>query len=82
MKTVARISRKMQTLFAGTAPERFWMTQIGLCEGIAGGLIVPDECIAQVFKTGAFMIKYARENGSAIDTTVDYDSYLQQMLQQ
>ncbi len=80
MKTVARISRKMQTLFAGTAPERFWMTQIGLCEGIAGGLIVPDECIAQVFKTGAFMIKYARENGSAIDTTVDYDSYLQQML--
>lgn len=80
MKVVARISRKMQTLFAGTPPERFWMTQVGLCEGIAGGLIVPDECIAQVFKTGAFVIKYARENGSEIDTSIDYNSYLQQML--
>jgi hypothetical protein len=80
MKTVARIARKMQTLFAGTAPERFWMTQIGLCEGIAGGLIIPDECIAQVFKTGAFVIKYARENGSEIDRSIDYDSFLQQML--
>jgi len=80
MKIVARISRKMQTLFAGTPAERFWMVQIGLCEGIAGGLIVPDECVAQVFKTGAFVIKYARENGSDVDTTVDYDSYLQQML--
>ena len=54
MKTVARISRKMQTLFAGSEPEKFWFTQVGLCEGIAGGLIVPDECIAQLFKTGAF----------------------------
>jgi chemotaxis protein histidine kinase CheA len=80
MKTVARIARKMQTLFAGTAPERFWMTQVGLCEGIAGGLIVPDECIAQIFKTGAFVIKYARENGSEVDTSIDYESYLQQML--
>ena len=80
MKVVARISRKMQTLFAGTPPERFWMTQVGLCEGIAGGLIVPDECIAQVFKTGAFVIKYARENGSKVDTSIDYNSYLQQML--
>lgn len=80
MKIVARISRKMQTLFAGTAPERFWMVQIGLCEGIAGGLIVPDECVAQVFKTGAFIIKYARENGSEVDASIDYDSYLQQML--
>ncbi|MEH6580635.1 MAG: Hpt domain-containing protein [Halioglobus sp.] len=80
MKTVARISRKMQMLFTGTVPERFWMTQVGLCEGIAGGLIVPDECIAQVFKTGAFVIKYARENGSKVDASIDYDSYLQQML--
>ncbi len=80
MKTVARIARKMQTLFCGTGPERFWMTQVGLCEGIAGGLIVPDECIAQIFKTGAFVIKYARENGSEIDPAIDYDSYLQQML--
>ncbi|TXS92343.1 Hpt domain-containing protein [Parahaliea aestuarii] len=80
MKTVARIARKMQTLFAGTEPERFWFTQVGLCEGIAGGLIAPDECIAQVFKTGAFMIKYARENGSEIDPGVDYNGYLQQML--
>lgn len=80
MKTVARIARKMQTLFAGSEPERYWMTQIGLCEGIAGGLIVPDECIAQTFKTGAFMIKYARENGAQIDPTVDYDDNLQQML--
>ncbi len=80
MKTVARIARKMQMLFAGTEPERFWFTMIGLCEGIAGGLIVPDECIAQIFKSGAFAIKFARENGSRIDESIDYDSYLQQML--
>ncbi len=80
MKTVARISKKMQTLFAGTEPERFWFTLIGICEGIAGGLIVPDECIAQLFKTGAFLIKYARENGSEIDTSVDYRGSVQQML--
>ena len=80
MKTVARISRKMQTLFAGTEPERFWFTLIGICEGVAGGLIVPDECIAQLFKTGAFMIKYARENGSEVDTSVDYRGSVQQML--
>ena len=80
MKTVARVARKMQVLFAGTENERFWFTMIGLCEGIAGGLIVPDECIAQTFKTGAFMIKYARENGSQIDPSVDCESYLQQML--
>ena len=79
-KTVARISRKMQTLFAGTEPERFWFTLIGICEGVAGGLIVPDECIAQLFKTGAFMIKYARENGSEVDTSVDYRGSVQQML--
>jgi len=80
MKTVARISRKMQTLFIGTEPERFWFTQVGLCEGIAGGLIVPDECVAQIFKTGAFLIKYARENGAEIDSSVDYDGALEQML--
>jgi len=80
MKTVARIARKMQMMYAGTEPERFWFTMIGLCEGIAGGLIVPDECIAQIFKTGAFAIKFARENGSRIDESLDYDSYLQQML--
>jgi hypothetical protein len=80
MKTVARIARKMQTLFTGTEPERFWFTLVGLCEGIAGGLIVPDECIAQIFKTGAFMIKYARENGSEVDPTVDYEGNLQHML--
>ncbi len=80
MKTVARISRKMQVLFAGSEPERFWFTMIGLCEGIAGGIIVPDECIAQIFKSGAFMIKYARENGARIDDSIDYDSYLHQML--
>jgi hypothetical protein len=80
MKTVARIARKMQLLVAGTEQERFWFTMIGLCEGIAGGLIVPDECIAQIFKAGAFSIKFARENGSAIDESIDYDSYQQQML--
>jgi len=80
MKTVARISRKMQTLFVGSEPERFWFTQVGLCEGVAGGLIVPDECVAQIFKTGAFLIKHARENGSQIDTSVDYDGALEQML--
>ncbi|MFV0477004.1 MAG: Hpt domain-containing protein [Parahaliea sp.] len=80
MKTVARIARKMQTLFAGTLEERFWFTQVGLCEGIAGGLIVPDECIAQVFKAGAFMIKYARENGAELDPNVDFDAFQQHML--
>jgi hypothetical protein len=80
MKTVARIARKMQTLFAGTVAERYWYTLVGICEGIAGGLIVPDECIAQIFKAGAFMIKYARENGAELDASVDYDSYQQQML--
>jgi len=80
MKTVARISRRMQTLFSGTAPERFWFTMVGICEGMAGGLIVPDECIAQIFKSGAFMIKYARENGARIDDSVDYDALQQQML--
>lgn len=80
MKTVARIARKMQILFNGTKPERFWFAMIGLCEGIAAGMIVPDECIAQIFKAGAFSIKYARENGSEIDPAIDYDEYLQQML--
>ncbi len=80
MKTVARIARKMQLLFGGTLPERYWLTMIGLCEGIAGGLIVPDECIAQIFKSGAFAIKYARENGGHVDDSMDYDGYLQQML--
>ena len=80
MRTVARISRKMQLLFAGTEAERFWFALVGLCEGIAAGLIVPDECVAQIFKTGAFLIKYARENGSQIDPSVDYDNNLQQML--
>jgi len=80
MKTVARIARKMQLLFAGSEPERFWFTMIGLCEGIAGGLIVPDECIAQIFKAGAFTIKHARENGGQVDESMDYDDYLQQML--
>lgn len=80
MKTVARISRRMQTLFAGSEPERFWLTMVGICEGIAGGLIVPDECIAQIFKAGAFTIKHARENGRGVDPTIDYDNCLQQML--
>jgi hypothetical protein len=80
MKTVARIARKMQVLFAGSEPERFWFALIGLCEGIAGGLIVPDECIAQIFKSGAFMIKYARENGGQVDPSIDYNASLQQML--
>lgn len=80
MKTVARVARKMQILFAGSEPERVWFTMIGLCEGIAGGLIVPDECIAQIFKSGAFMIKYARENGGELDESIDYEAMLQQML--
>ena len=80
MKTVARVARKMQLLFAGTEAERFWFAMIGLCEGIAGGFIVPDECIAQIFKTGAFLIKYARENGSELDPSVDYEDNLQLIL--
>lgn len=80
MKTVARIARKMQNLMAGTEQERFWFSLIGICEGMAGGIIVPDECIAQLFKSGAFMIKHARENGSELDPAMDYGDYLQQML--
>jgi Hpt domain len=80
MQTVARIARKMQILFAGTKAERFWFTMIGVCEGIAGGLIAPDECLAQIFKAGAFSIKHAREHGGEIDSSMDYDGYLQQML--
>jgi chemotaxis protein histidine kinase CheA len=80
MKTVARISRRMQTMFSGAVTERFWFTMVGICEGMAGGLIVPDECIAQIFKSGAFMIKYARENGASVDESVDYDALQQQML--
>ncbi|MBT4520606.1 MAG: hypothetical protein HOC23_11420 [Halieaceae bacterium] len=80
MKTVARIARKMQLLFSGTETERFWLVLVGICEGIAGGLIIPDECIAQVFKAGAFTIKYARENGAQIDPSADYNSHLQHML--
>jgi hypothetical protein len=80
MRTVARISRRMQGLFVGTEPERFWFTLVGICEGIAGGLIVPDECIAQIFKSGAFLIKHAREKGAEIDSNVDYENLQQQML--
>jgi len=80
MKTVARVARKMQELFAGTEAERYWFAMIGLCEGIAAGLIKPDDCIAQIFKSGAFSIKYARENGDKLDQSIDYSSYLMQML--
>ncbi|MEM8661723.1 MAG: Hpt domain-containing protein, partial [Pseudomonadota bacterium] len=80
MKNVARVARKMQLLFAGTEAERYWFTLIGLCEGIAGGLIQPDECIAQIFKTGAFLIKYAAENGSKIDERVSYEDNVQRIL--
>jgi len=80
MKTVARIARKMQLLFAGTEAERFWLVLVGLCEGIAGGLIRPDEGIAQIFKNGAFMIKQARERGLARDPSIYLESLLQQML--
>ena len=80
MKTVARVSRRMQLLFSGTEAERFWFTLVGICEGVAGGLIAPDECVAQIFKSGAFMIKYARENGAELDPDVDYNDLQQQML--
>lgn len=80
MKIVARIARKMQTLFAGTPQERFWFTLIGICEGLAGGLIKPDECIAQILKAGAFSIKHAREHGVAPASDIDYDEYQQEML--
>ena len=63
MKTVARISRKMQTLFAGTAPERFWMTHIGLCEGIAGWSNTSMTCVGglvndHAHKRSFFIWKY------------------------
>lgn len=80
LRTVARIAHKMHGLFRGTVQERFWLLLVGLCEAIAAELVEPDECVAQVFKAGAFMIKYAREHGSAADPAMDYDGYLQQML--
>ncbi len=80
VRTVARIAHKMHGLFRGTVQERFWLLLVGLCEAIAGRLVEPDECIAQIFKAGTFMIKYAREHGSAADPAMDYDSYLQQLL--
>lgn len=80
MKNVARIAYRMQTFFVDREPEKFWFAMIGLCEGIAGGLIQPDECIAKIFKTGAFLIKHTREHGLSVDYTVDYDECLQQML--
>ncbi|MDO8860085.1 Hpt domain-containing protein [Haliea sp. E1-2-M8] len=80
VRTVARIAHKMHGLFRGTEQERFWLLLVGLCEAIAAGLVEPDECVAQLFKAGAFMIKYAREHGSVADPAMDYHSYLQQML--
>lgn len=80
VRTVARIAHKMHSLFRGTVQESFWLLLVGLCEAIAAELVEPDECVAQIFKAGAFMIKYAREHGSAADPAMDYDSYLQQML--
>lgn len=80
VRTLARIAHKMHGLFLGTVQERFWLLLVGLCEAIAAELVEPDECVARIFKAGAFMIKYARENGSAADPAMDYDSYMQQML--
>jgi HPt (histidine-containing phosphotransfer) domain-containing protein len=80
LRTLARIAHKMHGLFLGTVQERFWLLLVGLCEAIAAGLVEPDECVAQILKAGAFMIKHAREHGSAVDPAMDYDSYLQQML--
>lgn len=80
VRTVARIAHKMHGLFRGAVQERFWLLLVGLCEAIAARLVEPDESIAQIFKAGAFMIKYAREHGSAANPAMDYDNYLQQML--
>jgi len=80
MKNVARIAYRMQLIFIDRDPQHFWFAMIGLCEGIAGGLIVPDQCIARIFKTGAFLIKHTREHGLVVDKTVDYEECLQQML--
>ncbi len=80
LRTVARIAHKMHSLFLGTEQERFWLLLIGLCEAMSAKMVEPDECVAQIFKAGAFMIKYAREHGSAADPAMHYDNYLQQML--
>ncbi|MCR9185401.1 MAG: Hpt domain-containing protein [Halieaceae bacterium] len=79
-RTLARIAQKMQGFMTGTVQEPFWLLLIALCEALAAELAEPDECIAQIFKAGAFMVKYAREHGSAADPAMDYPAYIQQAL--
>ena len=79
-RTLARIAQKMHGFMTGTVQEPFWLLLIALCEALAAELAEPDECIAQIFKAGAFMLKYAREHGSAADPAMDYPAYIQQAL--
>lgn len=80
VRTVARIAQKMHGLMQGSAQEPFWLLLMALCEALAAELAEPDECIARIFKAGAFMIKHAREHGSANDSAINYAQYIQQML--
>ncbi len=79
-RTLARIAQKMHGFMTGTVQEPFWLLLIALCEALAAELAEPDECIAQIFKAGAFMLKYAREHGGAADPAMDYPVYIQQAL--
>ena len=79
-RTLARIAQKMHGFLAGTVQEPFWLLLMALCEALAAELAEPDECIAQIFKAGAFMVKYAREHGSAVDPDMDYPAYVQRLL--
>ncbi|KZX57867.1 hypothetical protein A3709_19780 [Halioglobus sp. HI00S01] len=77
---VARCANKMRKLFAGTVAERFWTVMIAFCEGVALGTVIPDECVAGIFKQGAVIIKHAFERGADVNPDLDYDGFTRQML--
>ncbi|GAB3325055.1 Hpt domain-containing protein [Haliea atlantica] len=79
-RTLGRIAHKLHQLFRGRVQERFWLGLVGLSEGLAVGMFLPDEAIAHILKAGALLIKQAREHGTAPLPSVNSDRYLQQIL--
>ena len=79
-RTLGRIAHKLQQVFRGHPQERFWLGMIALCEGLSVDMFLPDEAIARILKTGALLVKQAREHGSSPLPGLDSDHFLQQML--